>query len=384
MSPVDVTISIVSFNSKNVIADCISSVIETTRGIDIEIVVVDNCSEDGTAGLVKSLFPHVRLIENRENVGFGRAHNRSFRLSIGKYFLVLNPDTIIFPNAINKMVEFMDSHPHAGVAGCKIFWDDEKNFMFPDLKIHNLKTSLIHFTPFCRFFPNSLISKRYWKTAYPLWGTKTPIEVEGITGGLMLVRREAFESAGFFDENFFLFFEEHDLLRRIKKGGWGIYYLPDAEIQHYFEESFRNSSIDIYAVYMQSALYYYGKYYAIPGILVIKSLLMFNKCILFLKRNIFHANNISAEVHPADNKLIIKWLPHKKAERYLVELSYSPSFSDRGGMYVEGDTLLLKDDILNRLPNKTGFLRVTPVYADNSTGKIIKTVKITDKPTGKS
>ena len=104
MSPFDVTISIVSYNSKNVIADCISSLIETTQGIDIEIVVVDNCSEDGSAGLVKSLFPNVRLIENRENVGFGRAHNQSFRLSKGKYFLVLNPDTIIFPNAINKMV----------------------------------------------------------------------------------------------------------------------------------------------------------------------------------------------------------------------------------------------------------------------------------------
>ena len=382
----DVTVSIVAYNSKNVLENCIGSIIKTAKDIRIEIIVVDNCSEDGSAGLIKSHFPGVILIENKENAGFGKAHNQAFRLSKGKYFLILNPDTVIFPEAINKMVAFMESHEHAGVAGCKIFWDNDKNFMFPDLRIHNLKTSIIQFTSFCSFFPNSLISKWYWKTAYPLWDTKTkiPIEVDGITGGLMLVRREAFESVGFFDENFFLFFEEHDLLRRIKKGGWEIYYLPDAEILHYFEESFRNSSIDIDTVYMQSALYYYKKYYTIIGILVIKSLLMFNKCILFLERNIFHTKNISTEVYPADNKLIIKWFPHKEAERYLVELSYSPAFCDRGGMYVEGETLFLKDDILNRLPNKTGFVRVIPVYGDNSTGKIIKTVKITDKPTVKS
>lgn len=384
MSPFDVTISIVSYNSKNVIADCISSLIETTQGIDIEIVVVDNCSEDGSAGLVKSLFPHVRLIENRENVGFGRAHNRSFRLSKGKYFLALNPDTIIFPNAINKMVEFMDSHSDAGVAGCKIFWDDGKNFMFPDLKIHNLKTSLIHFTPFCRFFPNSLIAKWYWKTAYAMWDTKIPVEVDGVTGGLMMVRREAFKSVGLFDENFFLFFEEHDFLKRIKEKGWKIYYLPDAEIRHYFEESFRNSTIDVGKIYMQSALYYYKKHYKIPGYLFIKMLILLSKFVHSFESKILHSKNMYAEVCPVNSRLMITWPSQKGAMRYLVEVSYSPAFSDRGGMYVNVEMLSLNGNILNRLPNKTGFLRVIPVYDDNSTGKIIKTVKITDKPTVKS
>lgn len=377
MSQIDVTVSIVTYNSKNVIENCIRSVIETTRDLNTEIIVVDNCSEDGSAELVKTRFPDVRLIENRENVGFGKAHNQSFRISKGNHFLILNPDTIIFPNAIKKMVEFMDSHEHVGVTGCKIYWDDEKNFIFPDLKIHLLRTALIQFTPFCRYFPNSLISKRYWKTAYPLWDTKLPIEVDGITGGLMLVRREAFESVGFFDENFFLFFEEHDLLKRIKKQGWKIYYLPDAEIQHYFEESFRNSSIDMGAVYMQSALYYYKKHYKIPGYLFIKSILALNKFILFLEQKIVHNKNIYTEVYPVNGRLTIKWPNHKRARRYLVEISYSPVFSDRGGMYATGETVSLESDILKRLPHETGFLRVTPVYPDNSTGKVIKIFKIT-------
>lgn len=376
MSQIEITVSIVTYNSKNVLENCIGSVIETTKDMDIEIIIVDNCSDDGSAELVKTRFPDVRLIENRENVGFGRAHNQSFRLSRGKYFLVLNPDTIIFPNAINKMVEFMDTHKHAGVTGCKIFWDDEKNFMFPDLRIHNIKTGIIHFTPFCRYFPNSLISRRYWKTAYPLWDTKIPIEVDGTTGGLMLVRREAFESVGFFDENFFLFFEEHDLLKRIKKKGWGIYYLPDAVIQHYFEESFRNSSIDMGAVYMQSALYYYKKHYKIPGYLFIKSILALNKFILFIEQIIVHNKNIYKEVYPVNGRLTIKWPNHKKAGRYIVEISYSQAFCDRAGMYVNVEMLSINSNILNRLPNKTGFLRILPVYDDNSTGNVIKVFKI--------
>ncbi|MBM4140434.1 MAG: glycosyltransferase family 2 protein [Nitrospira sp.] len=381
---IDVTVSIVTYNSKNVIENCIRSVIETTKDMDVEIIVVDNFSEDGSAELIRLLFPHVRLIENRENVGFGKAHNQAFRLSKGRYFLILNPDTIIFPNAIQKMVEFMDSHTHAGVAGCKIFWDDEKNFMFPDLRIHNLKTSIIHFTPFCRFFPNNLISKWFWKTAYHVWNAKIPTEVDGVTGGLLMVRREIFESVGLFDENFFLFFEEHDLLKRIKKKGWKIYYLPDAEIQHYFEESFRNSSIDAGKIYRQSALYYYKKHYKVLGFLIIKSMFVLNKLFQPLVSRILQNRNTYTEVHPINGRLKIIWPSHKGAKRYLVEVSYSPSFSDRGGMYIEGEAFSLKSDILNRLPNKTGFLRLLPVYDDNSTGEVIKIIKITDKPTVKS
>jgi GT2 family glycosyltransferase len=373
MSPFDVTISIVSFNSKNVIAECISSLIETTQGINIEIVVVDNCSEDGSAGLVKSLFPNVRLIENRENVGFGMAHNRSFRLSKGKYFLVLNPDTIIFPNAINKMVEFMDSHPDAGVAGCKIFWDDRKNFMFPDLKIHNLKTSLIHFTPFCRLFPNSLLAKCYWKTAYDMWDTKIPVEVDGVTGGLMMLRREAFKSVGLFDENFFLFFEEHDLLKRIKGKGWKIYYLPDAEIRHYFEESFRNSTIDVGSIYMQSAEYYYRKHYKKAGLWLLKAFINLNP---YLEKWLKKRNEYEIMSLGGGPEFSIRWQPVKNAVKYLIEVAYSPNFVDRAGTYMKNTIFTLSSSVLDRLPDRKGFLRILPVYSDGSTGKVIKVVQI--------
>jgi GT2 family glycosyltransferase len=377
MAFIDVSISIVSYNSKNVLKDCIESIIKTAQGMKIEIIVVDNNSEDGSSDFVKANFPEVKLIENKDNLGFGKAHNQAFKISKGKYFLILNPDTIIFAGAINKMVEFMDNNKHVGVTGCKIFWDDEKNFMFPDLRIHSFRTFLMQFTPFCRYLPNSSICKWYWKTAYRLWASKIPVEVDGITGGLMLIRREIFESVGMFDENYFLFFEEHDLLKRIKNDGWKIYYLPDAEIQHYFEESFRNSPVDISRIYNQSAFYYYKKHYKTAGYYFIKLSVMFNEFILSLERYFPHNKKTCQEIHTADGRLIVKWPPDEKADTYLVEISYSPSFSDRGGMYIKGTIFSLNGDILKRLPNETGFLRVLPVYADNSTGKALQVMKIT-------
>jgi O-antigen biosynthesis protein len=372
MSTVDVTISIVSFNSKNVIADCISSIIETTRGINIEIVVVDNCSEDGSAILIKSLFPHVRLIENRENVGFGRAHNQAFTISKGRYFLILNPDTITFSQALKGMVNFMDDHPEVGVSGPKIFWDEELNFIFPDLRLHSLSTGLFHFTSFCRYFPNSILSKNYLKSALRLWEATEPIEVEGVTGGAMLVRREAFD---FFDENFFLFFEEHDILRRIKKAGWKIYYTPDSRILHYFDESCRNTSLNITRIYFQSAEYYYGKHYGKFGLYFIKALMKLGTYFEdFMKR-------------PADPEIIssgrnseffITWHLLSDPAKYLIEISYSPNFVDRAGTYVKDNTFTLSRAALDRLPNRTGFLRILPVYSDGSAGKVIKVIQIKD------
>lgn len=378
MPQIDVTISIVSYNSREVIVNCLQSVIETTRDLAAEIIVVDNASADGTASVVKSAFPDVRLLENRHNPGFGTAHNQAFKVSRGRYFLILNPDTIVFPDAIRTMAQFMDENRRAGVAGCKTFWDDEKIFMFPDLKIHDLQTVLIHFTPFCLFFPASRLARRYWQSAYHVWDARAPVEVEGVTGGLMLVRREAFESVGGFDEKFFLFFEEHDLLRRIKQAGWGVSYLPGAAIQHFYEESIRNSAIDIGAVYLQSACYYYRKNFGAAGYLFLRSLLLLERLVRPLALQFLEKNRYE-EVVPSGPRLAVRWQPLKNAARYLAEISYSPYFNDRGGLYVRGESLSLSSGILERLPGHTGYIRILPVFEDRSVGRPLKTVKITGR-----
>lgn len=380
MSGIAVTISIVSYNSAAVLKQCIESVLGSAEGLSSEIIVVDNCSQDGSAVVVKEHFPEVRLIENKKNVGFGTAHNQSFRLSQGRYFLVLNPDTVLSQDTLSAMVRFMDGNHRAGAAGCKIFWDDERHFMFPDLRLHTLRTALLHFTPFCRLFPDSRLAQGYWRSAHRLWNARTPLKVEGVTGGFIMVRREAFQSAGAFDERFFLFFEEHDLFRRIKEKGWDIYYVPETEIQHYFEESFRKSSIDVGAVYMQSAFSYYRKHYGLPGHFFIKLLLLLNRFLLSLEPALLRGKETYREIHPEGGILKITWPLREGAVRYLVEVSYWPTFSDRAGMYVEGEELCLRDDLIERLPNCTGFLRISPVYDGDLTGTAIALIKISRQP----
>ena len=372
MKHVDITVSIVCYNSKKVIRNCIDSVIATTKTLESELIVIDNCSEDGTAEFVKSWFPDLQLIQNEENVGFGRAHNQSFRLSTGRYFLILNPDTVVFPGTISTMVEFMDKHPDVGASGPKIFWDTELNFVFPDLKLHTISTALFHFTSFCRLFPDSTLSKTYWKSAQRLWDATEPIEVEGITGGMLFVRREAFP---LFDENFFLFFEEHDLLRKMKKAGWKIYYIPGTRILHYFEESFRNSTIDLGTVYLQSAQYYYRKYYKWPGIWLLKALIRLNPYIekWFGRTDEYEKISLNGR-----SEISITWSPVKDAAKYLVEVCYTPNFVDRAGTYVSGSMFSFSPSLLKQLPGGKGFLRILPVYADGSTGKAINVIQVTE------
>ncbi|MBI5634037.1 MAG: glycosyltransferase family 2 protein [Nitrospirae bacterium] len=368
MDQCDISISIVSYNSAHVLLNCLSSIIKGIEKHTFELIVVDNASSDKTCALVRGHFPQVTLLENSLNAGFGRAHNQAFRISRGKLFLVLNPDTVLSPGAVDKIASFMESHADAGAAGCKIWWDDNKNFMFPDIRIHSLITALFQFTPFCRYFPNSAISRWYWKSAYRLWNATEPIEVEGITGGLILLRREAFEEIGMFDENFFLFFEEHDLLKRIKKAGWKIFYLPNAEIQHFFEESVRSAPLDIGKIYRTSALYYYRKHYGLFGYIFMKMLFSLNRIIPFLETYLSKLAVPYKEIHPSDGLINLEWHTDKEANEYLVEISYSPTFADRGGMYVKSRQINFSKDILNRLPNKTGFIKIIPIYT-NRIGK---------------
>ncbi len=372
---IQVSISIVTYNSSSVIENCINSIFENTKDLTFEIILIDNCSEDNTAQIINEKFPNITFIQNTKNVGFGKAHNQTFKISKGKYFLILNPDTILFPMAINKVLDFMERNPDAGLTGCKIWWDDEKNFMFPDLPLHNLKTALLYFTPLCHFFPNNPLIKSHWQSAYTMWNATRPIEVKGVTGGFMMVRKGLFEKVGGFDENFFLFFEEHDLQRRIKKLGYKIYYIPDAEIQHYFEESCRNSSIDIGSIYRKSAIYYYKKYYNILGNFLIKFCFLINQIFTDIVK-IFKINKSYPTLRPENNTLTIKYNDFAPAHKYIIEISYTENFCDRAGMLTEKNLLKISSNILRQLPNNSGYIRILQILHDINHRKTILVKKI--------
>jgi GT2 family glycosyltransferase len=133
----DVSIIIVNWNTKDLLQNCLRSTLEQAGDVDYEIVVVDNASSDGSAEMVKQIFPQVKLIENTENHGFAAANNQGMAIAQGRYVLLLNSDTVILDNAIAKTVAFADDHPDAAVVGCRVLNPDRTLqptcFMFPSL-----------------------------------------------------------------------------------------------------------------------------------------------------------------------------------------------------------------------------------------------------------
>jgi len=219
----DLSIVIVNWNTKNLLLQCLTSIYGKIGEQGIEVFVVDNGSSDGSREVVQEEFPDVKLIQNEENLGFAVANNKALRLSKGKYLLLLNPDTQVKEGTVEKLVSFMEIHPDAGITGAQLLNSDgsKQNSIanFPSLATELLSKSLLR-----RLFPKQFPGKER--------ENPNPIEVESVIGACMMVKRDAMEQVGLLDEDYFLFLEETDWCLRMKKAGWKIYYVPQAEIVH--------------------------------------------------------------------------------------------------------------------------------------------------------
>ena len=203
--------------------DCLNSIYETVKDIDVEIYVVDNNSTDGSQAAVKNGFPDVKLIENETNTGFGYANNQALRIMQGRFALLLNSDAVLKENAIKKLLAFMAGTPRAGIAGVQLLNDDgsRQNSIdnFPSTETEIFNKSILRF-----FFPGKYPSKN---RSY-----QGPIEVDSVIGACMMVRKEAMDDVGVFDEDYFIFLEETDWCFRMNKKGWKVFHVPDAEVFH--------------------------------------------------------------------------------------------------------------------------------------------------------
>jgi GT2 family glycosyltransferase len=221
---VDVSIIIVNWNTKELLLPCIKQALEIEQGISKEIIVVDNGSRDGSAREVKGLFPSVHLVENEKNLGFAKAVNQGLQKGSGRYALLLNPDTQVKGEAIERLVSFMETHLEAGVAGPQLLNSDgtKQNSIanYPSLATELLNKSLLRWL-FRKKFPGK--ERDY----------SEPIEVDSVIGACMIVRREAINQVGLLDEDYFLFLEETDWCYWMTKRGWKIYHVPQAEVSHF-------------------------------------------------------------------------------------------------------------------------------------------------------
>lgn len=241
-SVVDVSIIIVNYNVKHFADQCLKSVFASKGSLSIEILVVDNASEDGSIEFLMARFPEVEFIANSENIGFGRANNIALKRARGRFLLVLNPDTLLSEDSLTEMVRYMESHPQAGAMGPKIL---TRYGSFDKTSKRGLPTPWVAFcriSGLAKLFPKSRIFGKY-DLLY--LDPDKPAIVESLAGSCMMVRAEAYNEIGGFDEDYFMYGEDIDWSYRFLLGGWEVHYAPVTRIVHFRGESTRRSSIDI-------------------------------------------------------------------------------------------------------------------------------------------
>ncbi len=227
---IDLSIVIVSYNTKDFLIKCIQSIEETAKDFAYEIIVVDNASADGTPELVKEKFKNVILIANKENLGFSKANNIGIRKTNGRYVLFLNADTIVYPITLKTMIDFMDKNEDAGASTCKLQMpngkiDDASHRGFP-----TPWNSFCHFSGLSKIFTKVKLFGGY-NLSY-LDFSKTH-EIDALAGAFMMVRKVAGKKVSWWDEDYFFYGEDLDFCYMLKQKGWKIYYVPEVSILHY-------------------------------------------------------------------------------------------------------------------------------------------------------
>ncbi len=250
---VDVSAIVVNWNTRDLLARCLGSLYETTQE-SLQVIVVDNASQDGSTEMVRKRFPQVLLIENDENVGFARANNQAMPLAQGRYLLLFNSDAIAQPGAIHALVTLADAQPRAGIVGAQLLNPDG--------------TFQASYTPFPTLWQEFLIltglGRAMYGAHYPSRGPeekKGPQEVDRVEGACMLVRREAYAQVGGLDEGYFMYAEEVDWCYAMKQIGWQVWYQPAARVIHFGGSSSRHRQpqreVDLY----QSRVRFFRKHH---------------------------------------------------------------------------------------------------------------------------
>jgi GT2 family glycosyltransferase len=248
-------ICIVTRRSKDEVLACLTSLFEQSKGLDMQVVVVDNDSQDGTEEGIRLNFPTVRLILNNENTGFSRAVNQGLRLLDARYYLLLNPDTVILDHALQKLIKFMDENLHAGICIPKVLnRDGTLQYQCRRGEGRPWET-FSYFMGLASLFP---ADQRF--TGYLLnhLDNEKVSEVKTVSGSCMMIRREVVEQVGYLDERFFAYQEDADYCIQARHAGWKVFFVPLAQVIHYGGRggSASNPYFGVYHWHLSYFLYY--------------------------------------------------------------------------------------------------------------------------------
>jgi len=251
----DISICIVTANARSFLRDCLNSIVEFPPHGDYEIIVVDNASNDGTVSMLTGEFPHVKTIFNESNRGFTIPLNQALKAAKGDWLVLLNPDTLLTSEVFSVLQNFMESNPDVGVAAPKVmnrdgsFQKQCRRGEARPLEVFGYFMKLDH------LFPRNKRLTGYLQG----WMNEDEVaEVKAVSGSCMMIRREALEQVGYFDEQFYAYQEDSDFCFQVRKHGWKVFYVPTAEIIHYGGEggSGTRPYFNVYQWHKSYYLYY--------------------------------------------------------------------------------------------------------------------------------
>jgi N-acetylglucosaminyl-diphospho-decaprenol L-rhamnosyltransferase len=251
---VDLSIVIVNYKVRELLRACLRSLPAATEGLETEVFVVDNASDDGSVEMIREAFPEVRLTASAENLGFTRGNNVAIRDCVGRYVLLLNPDTEPEPGSLARLVQFMEAHPRAGACGPKLLNTDgtlqHNGRRFPTLWRELLAvTGVLSLT--AGHFERALT---YGRDDFDV-----ECEVDQVSGACILARRSVIEAVGMLDERFFMFYEEVEWCHRVRAAGWEVWYVPESRVTHHWMGSVSQNSHRMTAELLKSQVLYYQK-----------------------------------------------------------------------------------------------------------------------------
>lgn len=226
---IDLSIIIVSYNTREFTQRCIESIYKNTTGIIFEIICVDNASIDDSADMVKREFPDVVLVESDDNLGYAKANNIGIRKSQGELIGLLNSDTVIQPNSLEKVVEFLRNNPNAGAASPKLL-NPDGSVQYCIRTLPDIKTAFFQSLGWHKLFPGNRITDKYYHTNLDY---NKVLSVDSVGTSCYVIKRSVVDQVGLLDEDFFMYNVDLDYNKRIKDAGLNIYYVPEAKVIHY-------------------------------------------------------------------------------------------------------------------------------------------------------
>ena len=274
-----VAVVVVSFNTRDLLLDCVGSVFKSTQGTSIELVIVDNASRDRSYEAIREAFPEAAAIRNSSNLGFGAACNQAIRATTARFILLLNSDAILTPAAFQTLFDCLERNERCGAAGCRLI----------DAAGADVINTRNFLTPFNQAFELTGIesgSHRLQRTRQPtLDRNLTDCTVDWIDAACLMLKRDALDEVGLFDERFFMYSEDEDLCFRLKKHGWLVCFCGGGTAVHHGAASSRLNRIEMLRHFYSSQLLFLTLHHKERSAFVYALL---TKMVLFLKQQLLH------------------------------------------------------------------------------------------------